>query len=129
MSNLQDYRKRYYQNYKQRYKQVNIRLTLTEFNQINQLARLNGMSMPKQLKILAHAGYTSQKVLSPDLQKRLDRFSIQVKSIANDLNHMASKYLFMEDNSLDVRDVLSNTFEKLEGIERMMTQFFSHYDH
>lgn len=123
------YRKNYYQQYRNRFKQVNIRLTPSEFTQIHKLARLNGLSLPKQMKRLAHAGFTSQRVLSPELQKQIDSLSAQIKAIANDVNHIASKYLFLESHDIDIRDKLGIFFEQLEALERIITQYFSHHDY
>ena len=112
-----EYQKQQKQVRKSTHKRIEIQLTLAEYRAFDRIAKREGVSTNQLVKNMAIAYRDSQYFMPAQLQDSVDKLSLLIRNIANNLNQMAhSANLF--------RQVDENTvFQHLAQLDRDVQEF------
>ena len=87
--NKKEYQKHEKQKRKSTHKRVEIQLTIAEHRAFERIAKREGISTNRLVKNMAIAYHDSQYFMPAQLQASVDKLSLLIRNIANNLNQMA----------------------------------------
>jgi hypothetical protein len=87
--NQKEYQKQKKSERKATHRRVEVQLTLAEYRAFDRIAKREGVSTNLLVKNMATAYRDSQYFMPAELQKSVDKLSLLIRYIANNLNQMA----------------------------------------